>query len=451
MRVEGTLKALDPGPALVLPKEKEKEKEKPKDPAVLRKRTSSTSDIVNRSPAMAAQAAGGVQLKSGKSILAQIGTPDHNGWMRKKSEHYNSWKLRYFVLKGSHLYCLKSNDKTETKIKGYVNIVGYKVVADENVDPGRYGFKLVHDSDKVHYFSHDEQLIIREWMKALIKATISRDFNNPVVSSSNIPTIPLTVAQAMNPSPRPPSPTARAATQRAHRRDNPNQLSSRDAQILMALPNKTTKPVNGSQAGDRPRVESLFGGDSALAKTSQPASPSSPASPKKAAMSPKVPPPRPSREIRRALSNGSRTTEYDTTVDEGLIEWANSHLPESHQITDPSGSLCGGLALLRLAEDIKGSPSSPPVPDSAFPSSLSDERLDGLFRLFDFLLDNDVKMGSVSINDIRQGRRDKIVQLLHALRAWEDKRKAIAMSLTMGQAGTVSGNAFMAGPVPYFS
>lgn len=80
-------------------------KDRPKDPALLRKRTSSMSDSVSTPPPS------GV-VKPGKSILQQIGTPDHNGWMRKKSDHYNSWKLRYFVLKGSHLYCLKSNDKS---------------------------------------------------------------------------------------------------------------------------------------------------------------------------------------------------------------------------------------------------------------------------------------------------------------------------------------------------
>ena len=172
-----------------------KEKEK-RDSAVLRKRTSSTSDVTARSPILAAQVAGGITLKPGKSILEQIGTPDHNGWMRKKTERYNSWKLRYFILKGPHLYWLKSNDKSvcelflvercdmkcgtsqETKIKGYINIVGYKVVVDENIDPGRYGFKIIHDSDKTHFFSHDEQMVIREWMKALMKATISRDFSS---------------------------------------------------------------------------------------------------------------------------------------------------------------------------------------------------------------------------------------------------------------------------------
>jgi hypothetical protein len=104
-------------------------------------------------------------------------------------------------------------------------------------------------------------------------------------------------------------------------------------------------------------------------------------------------------------------------------------LPPQLQIRDTSGSLCSGLTLLRLAEAIKGKPASPPVPDRAFPSGPDDDKLDGLFCLFDFLLDNDVKVGSVSIQDIRQGRRDKIIQILRALRQWEDKRRSVASSL----------------------
>ncbi|THG96991.1 hypothetical protein EW026_g4932 [Hermanssonia centrifuga] len=416
-------------------------KEKPRDPALLRKRTTSIPDPAVRSPSFASAAAGGVSLKPGKSILEQIGTPDHNGWMRKRGDRYNSWKLRYFVLKGSHLYCLRSNDRSETKIKGYVNIVGYKVVADENIDPGRYGFRIVHDSDKTHYFSHDEQIVIREWMKALMKATISRDFTNPVVSSSNIPTIPLTVAQAMNPSPRPPSPTARAATQRAHRREDPNKLSSRDAEILlMGVPAKE-KSANGKHDSERARVESFFTNDTVSVKSSGPMSPKkSTSSPPKTSA-----PPRPSREPRRKFSNAPGPVDEDA-----LIEWANAHLPESLHIKGTATPLCGGLALLRLAEDIKGKPSSPPVPDSAFPSGPNDDKLDGLFRLFDFLLDNDIKMGAVSVNDIRQGNKEKVLQLLQALRVWEDKRKAIALSIGQNSlVGTGSIN-FMAGPVSNF-
>ncbi|KDN34981.1 hypothetical protein RSAG8_11987, partial [Rhizoctonia solani AG-8 WAC10335] len=152
--------------------------------------------------------------------LDQIGEPDYSGWMRKKGDRYNSWKLRYFVLKGPHLYYLRSRT-----IKGYVDITGYKVIADENANPGRYGFRIVHDTAKPHFFSSEEQVVVREWMKALMKATILRNYNDPVRSSCNVPTIPLAIAQQMNPAPRPPSPTEREAAQRASRRENPNQFS----------------------------------------------------------------------------------------------------------------------------------------------------------------------------------------------------------------------------------
>ena len=64
------------------------------------------------------------------------------------------------------------------------------------------------------------------------------------------------------------------------------------------------------------------------------------------------------------------------------------------------------------------------APDSAFPRGPNDDTLEGLFILFDFLLDNDVKMGTISINDVRQRKRGKMIQLLKALRAWEEKRLA---------------------------
>ena len=115
-----------------------------------------------------------------------------------------------------------------------------------------------------------------------------------------------------------------------------------------------------------------------------------------------------------------------------LINWANSHLPQSLQVVDPAGPLFGGLGILRLAEAVVGKSTSPPVADSAFPSGPSDDKLEGLFRLFDFLLDNDVKVDSVSINDVRQGKRDKIVLLLKALKAWEDRRKDILRSMGHG-------------------
>lgn len=108
-------------------------------------------------------------------------------------------------------------------------------------------------------------------------------FLEPVISSCNIPTIPLVVAQAMNPAPRPPSPAARAATQRALLRDNTTQLSTRDARVLMGLP--------GDSKEERPRADAYFVDDASAAvdtSTNTNVTPSRPS--------------RPSREIRRSTS-----------------------------------------------------------------------------------------------------------------------------------------------------
>lgn len=228
----------------------------------------------------------------------------------------------------------------------------------------------------------------------------------------------------MNPAPRPPSPSARDATQRALRREDPNQLSTRDARVLMGIPTTTKE--------ERTRADSFFG--NGLSKTLPSAQ--STDGPKRSSILPT----RPSRETRRTESTRIAVSIQvyfskmlmrlqKGSADDALIEWANTHLPTHLHVVDTTGPLCSGLALLRLAESIKGQPASPPVPDSAFPLDVNDEKLDGLVRLFDFFLDNEVKMGSVSINDVRQGKREKIVQLLKALKSWEEKRKMLSATL----------------------
>ena len=62
------------------------------------------------------------------------------------------------------------------------------MIADENANPGRYGFRIIHDTDKTHYFSSEEQMVVREWMKALMKATITRDYtsSSPLYSLTSV-------------------------------------------------------------------------------------------------------------------------------------------------------------------------------------------------------------------------------------------------------------------------
>lgn len=167
------------------------------------------------------------------SAMRTIGTPDKTGYLKKRGDQrLNTWKTRFFVLKGSHLYYLKS--ESEDRVKGRIDLRGHRIIVDENTNPGSYGFRLVGPgSEKPHYFSSSEQGQIRDWMKALMKATIARDYTVPVTSSCNIRTIPLAEAQALQP--RPPSPSQIDATQRANRRENVNQLTPRDASVLVSV------------------------------------------------------------------------------------------------------------------------------------------------------------------------------------------------------------------------
>ncbi|KAL9934762.1 hypothetical protein V8E36_006537 [Tilletia maclaganii] len=166
-------------------------------------------------------------------VMARIRPVDFEGWIKKKTERYGTWKPRYMALKGPDLVLLR--DPTAEKIKGYVSMKGYKVIADENTNPGKYGFKILHEHEKPHYFSSDDPVLVREWMKALMKSTIGRDHSFPVISSYNNATISLKEAQRMNPPPRPPSPTSRARVQRANARPNTQTLSAKDASVLMGL------------------------------------------------------------------------------------------------------------------------------------------------------------------------------------------------------------------------
>ncbi|KAG6906525.1 hypothetical protein DXG01_013458 [Tephrocybe rancida] len=132
---------------------------------------------------------------------------------------------------------------------------------------------------------------------------------------------------AQVPAPRPPSPTARAATQKALRRENTNQLSMRDARMLMGLPS----PEEGGE--ERARLTSFFASQEVAMEGELVKTPRSPAP---------------------VEGDEVKVTAEDTV----LIEWANAHLPLSLQIRDATGPLCGGLALLRIAESVKGKPLS---------------------------------------------------------------------------------------------
>lgn len=144
---------------------------------------------------------------------------DYSGYMFKRgSLSIGSWKRRFFTLHKTRLsYYTSMNDSKE---KGLIDITSHKVLpATEAEDKlsavyaatagyGRYCFKLIPPApgsrkgltftqQKVHYFAVETKEEMREWMSALMKATIELDDTVPAISSCQTPTIPLQKAQEM--------------------------------------------------------------------------------------------------------------------------------------------------------------------------------------------------------------------------------------------------------------
>ncbi|KAG7530680.1 hypothetical protein FFLO_04850 [Filobasidium floriforme] len=329
------------------------------------------------------------------SAMSKIGKPDFAGYMKKKGERYNTWKNRYFVLKGAHLYYMKSPQ--EDKVKGHIDLAGYKVLSDPNAGSG-FGFQLVHDREKTHFFASNEHRVIKDWMKNLMKATISRDYSAPVVSSCNIPTIPLREAQML--APRPPSPGQREAAQRAARRDDPNKLTPRDASVLMSLEGSPT-------AGKR---STLGPGMSA--------------------------PGRPSRDLRRPSEGRPGTTVRVTPMapsarlgdTSGLLDWFNARLPFDlpERATSLSSSFADGKLVTRLIETYCHPESSSAIPaeEAIFtPVAPGEPNLEGLFTMMDKCIDEGVDTVGVSINDVRLGHEEETARLLVSLKGWIEQRE----------------------------
>ena len=171
-----------------------------------------------------------------QSVLNRIGSIARQGWVKKRGERYNRWNNRYLILHGMDLIVLR--DPGANKVKNLIPLHGYKVVSDESANAVGYTFKIVHDTQRTHYFSFEDATAMRGWMKAIMKATIGRDFSQPVISSYSNVTVSLEEAQRMRP--RPPSPTSRMRVQLENARFNPGQLTSKDAMVLTSLDKGTS-------------------------------------------------------------------------------------------------------------------------------------------------------------------------------------------------------------------
>ncbi|OAD79264.1 hypothetical protein PHYBLDRAFT_179049 [Phycomyces blakesleeanus NRRL 1555(-)] len=174
--------------------------------------------------------------------------PDMEGWLHKQSDKYRTWNKRWFVLKGYNLFYFKS--PTDVRMKGIINLRGYKIILDENIHAGKYSFKAQHDTERTFYFHTDTENSMRAWLKTLIKATISRDYKAPVMSSSTIPTVSLDTARRMKP--RPPSVLLYA-------KENPPPIPMQTiphSPTDSSIPPMTPRAVPSTPRSARPRSQS---------------------------------------------------------------------------------------------------------------------------------------------------------------------------------------------------
>ncbi|GAA5964762.1 hypothetical protein JCM3765_002546 [Sporobolomyces pararoseus] len=350
------------------------------------------------------------------NLMDKLGRPDNSGWMRKKGEKYNTWKQRFFVLKGTYLYYLKSEQ--EQRAKGVINLTGYRVISDPDIHAGEYGFKIVHDTERTHYFSAAEQITIRAWMKEIMKATILRDYSAPVVSSCDIEVLPLDVAQTMNPRPRPPSPTMRSKIQKErYAGTNPNTLTEKDAAILMDFTpgsplmsgDALWKAADGSpqKAGDR---RSIVKSSKTSALSQLQNEPDAPVASKNV---PGLAPP----AAIATSSTSAPSSSTASTVNAEILAWANSNLPATCPLAvDISNSFRSGKLITRLLENLTGKQSG--ISDSEFGRfdqqkgpNFDVEYLDTIFSVFDFITPL-VSTDEISMEDMITGDETRLRMLL---------------------------------------
>ncbi|CDH51955.1 phospholipid binding [Lichtheimia corymbifera JMRC:FSU:9682] len=102
--------------------------------------------------------------------------PEHEGWLHKQGDKYKTWNKRWFVLKGINLFYFKS--PKDVRMKGIINLRGYRIIVDESIHSSKYCFKAQHDRERTFYFYTDSQESMRKWVNVLMKTTIARDISS---------------------------------------------------------------------------------------------------------------------------------------------------------------------------------------------------------------------------------------------------------------------------------
>jgi hypothetical protein len=394
--------------------------------------------------------------------------PEKEGWLHKQSDKYKTWNRRWFVLKGPNLFYFKS--PRDVRMKGIINLRGYKVSIDEDINPGKYCFKAKHERERTFFFYTDGDVELREWVKALMKATISRDFSAPVMSSNHVATVSLEAARKMRP--RPPSMILYKKNESRTVNGGPNKsmlspaLMEEDENMAPAAVGHKTSlrqkssnqtresgitvhhnmpqhhqqdipslPTNGQEKvwyddknlqPKQPGLYELSNDDDELIDPHHDHAPS---------------------VMRNNVPYSSSWAPID------YVTWINSHLPPGKQVIDLSNAFRNGDTLIQLLQQLSGKEVRRPQPQKG--GSVSMAMLDNIVAAFKFMgregvvvdgrytikgKPEDFKymifrkiginmpgvyanlyVGFYFISDVFGGNEAKIMEMLDAIRAWADE------------------------------
>lgn len=299
----------------------------------------------------------------------------HEGWLYKQSDKYKKkWDKRWFVLKEQQHHLFYMGHPKDTRVRGIIQLHGYRIQADPSIHPGKYSFKLHHGRERTFYFYAETMEAMKVWMNVLMKATIVRDYDSPVMSSNPVGTIPLSVARQMHP--RPPS----------------TLFLHQDPHAAPLIPRASrSSPIISSRQRRLPHesLGILSDEDEDLIDPDQPP---------------------------RMLPPSSLSLTKDNSLDKDVI-WINSYLRDQPIETLHDG-LRDGEKLLSLLESI-GQKSI----RRSQSASASLSMLDNMVAAFRFMGREGVAVdGQYTIKDILNGDPDKIRLMVHAIQQWANTR-----------------------------
>ncbi|ORZ13651.1 hypothetical protein BCR42DRAFT_377969 [Absidia repens] len=367
--------------------------------------------------------------------------PDHEGWLHKQGDKYKTWNKRWFVLKGTNLFYFKS--PKDVRMKGIINLRGYRVIVDETIHSNKYCFKAQHEHERTFFFYTDTQDVMKLWLQALMKATIMRDFTCPVMSSNQVATVPLDVAQRMRP--RPPSvimykapPTGNEPMQRVIEEEEPqmdgfpppslidSNFSKFDEPSMQISSSTPTRNINNidilSDNGDsdednidpyetaqRQNYQQRVAAAEAAAAATAAAKAIGGAEPMtQPSLLTMVPTPE---ETINKPERSWTNLQY--------VTWINQYLPEGKKVVDISSAFRNGDTLIVLLESLSNK-TVRRNPDQKG-GSVSMKILDNIVAAFKFMGREGVVVdGRYTIKDIFGGQEDKILDMMDAIKMWAD-------------------------------